>query len=124
MATNLSPACQLALLPRAERDAFLASCTPEELAALEYDWTGFWAGRTNSRPWGLESLAHSQRPGVGENTVGAEQVLRWARTPHQRIALVAETAADVRDVLVEGEVGHPGLFPPWCMPAINRPKGA
>jgi len=43
MATNLSPASQLALLPRAERDALLARGTPEELAALEYDWQGFWA---------------------------------------------------------------------------------
>ena len=49
MAPNLSPASQLALLPRAEREAFLNACTPEELAALEYDWAGMWA-RPNQLP--------------------------------------------------------------------------
>ena len=44
MGTNpLSPASQLALLPSEAREAFLAACTPEEIAALEYDWTGLWA---------------------------------------------------------------------------------
>ena len=46
---TLSPASRLALLPPAEREAFLASCTPEELAALEYDWAGLWA-RPNQLP--------------------------------------------------------------------------
>jgi hypothetical protein len=50
MATSLlSAASQLALLPASERDAFFDACTPEELAALEYDWPGFWA-RPNQLP--------------------------------------------------------------------------
>ena len=67
---TLSPASQLALLDREERQAFLKELKPEELAALEYDWTGFWSrsGPTAadaelegmvdlSRPW-LRQVAH------------------------------------------------------------------
>src|SRR5215510_9225178 len=107
MATShLSPASRLALLPRAEREAFLARCTPEELAALEFDWAGFWA-RPNQLPppgaWKVWLILSGR--GWSKTRAGAEQVLAWARTPKQRIALVAETAADARDVLIEGESG-------------------
>src|SRR5215471_13023856 len=123
MATNLSPASQLALLPRAERDAFIARCTPEELAALEYDWQGFWA-RPNQlpppAPWKVWLILAGR--GFGKTRAGAEQVITWARTPKQRIALVAETAADVRDVVVEGESGILACSPPWFMPTYQPTK--
>ena len=48
--------------------------------------------------------------GFGKSRAGAEQVRAWAATPKQRIALVGETAADVRDVMVEGETWHHGLL--------------
>src|SRR5262245_48933288 len=104
MATNLSPASRLALLPRQPREALLGQCTPEELAALEYDWAGLWA-RPNqlppSEPWKIWLVLSGR--GWGKTRAGAEQVIAWARTPKLRLALVAETAADVRDVVVEGE---------------------
>src|SRR5215510_2566308 len=103
MATNLSPASRLALLPRAERDAFLARCTPEELVALEYDWQGFWA-RPNQLPppgdWRAWLILAGR--GFGKTRAGAEQVIAWASQPQRRIALIAETSADCRDVLIEG----------------------
>lgn len=37
--------------------------------------------------------------------LGAEQVLRWVRKGYRRIHLVAPTAADARDTMVEGESG-------------------
>ena len=113
MATSLSPASRLALLPQAERQAFLARCTTEELAALEYDWQGFWA-RPNQlpppRPWKVWLILAGR--GFGKTRAGAEQVIAWARNPQHRIALVAETAADVRDVVVEGESGILACSPP------------
>ena len=60
--------------------------------------------------------------GWGKTRCGAEQVLGWAQTPHQRIALVAETAADCRDVLIEGESGILACSPPWCMPVYQPTK--
>lgn len=54
-----------------------------------------------------------------------------ARGKHSRIALVAETAADARDVMVEGESGllgvHPKAFRPMYEPSKRRvtwPNGA
>src|SRR5262245_53748821 len=123
MATNLSPASQLALLPRAERDAFLARCTAEELAALEYDWQGFWA-RPNQlpppAPWKVWLILAGR--GFGKTRAGAEQVIAWARAPKQRLALIGETAADTRDVMVEGESGILACSPPWCMPTYHPTK--
>jgi len=120
MATSLSPASRLALLPQAERQAFLARCTTEELAALEYDWQGFWA-RPNQlpppRPWKVWLILAGR--GFGKTRAGAEQVIAWARNPQHRIALVAETAADVRDVVVEGESGILACSPPWFKPTYQ-----
>lgn len=119
----LSPASQLALLPPDEREAFFAECTPEELAALEYDWTGFWA-RPNQLPppgpWKVWLILAGR--GFGKSRTGAEQVLAWAKTPKRRIALVAETAADARDVMVEGESGILACAPPWCQPKYEPSK--
>ena len=114
MATNLSRASQLALLPEADREAFLQQCTPDELAALEYDWARFWARPNQLPPSGVWKvwLILSGR-GWGKTRVGAEMVITWSRTPHLRMALVAETAADVRDVVVEGESGILSCSPPW-----------
>src|SRR6266704_2606908 len=39
-----------------------------------------------------------------------------------RIALVAETAADARDVMVEGESGILACAPPWCRPKYEPSK--
>jgi len=123
IASNLSPAQQLALLPQAERAAFFARCTPEELAALEYDWQGFWA-RPNQLPppgpWKVWLMLSGR--GFGKTRAGAEQVIAWARTPQLRIALVAETAADVRDVVAEGESGILACSPPWFMPTYQPTK--
>jgi len=76
--------------------------------------------------------------GYGKTRVGSETVRSWAcgNTPlapgkYSRIALVAETAADARDVMVEGESGilavHPPGFRPFYEPSKRRltwPNGA
>lgn len=54
--------------------------------------------------------------GFGKTWTGAQEtVSRSERVP--RIALVAPTAADARDIMVEGESGILACSPPW-----NRPK--
>lgn len=125
MATSslpLSIMSQLALLPEYERDAVLTNMTDEEVAALEYDWQ-MW-GRPNQLPptglWTIWLILAGR--GFGKSRAGAEQVITWARTPGMRIALVAETAADARDVLVEGESGIVACSPPWFRPKYEPSK--
>jgi phage terminase large subunit-like protein len=124
MAPNpLSPASRLALLPPAEREVFLAQLSPEEAASLEYDWRGLWARPSQlppPEPWKIWLILSGR--GWGKTRCGAEQVVSWAQTPKLRIALVAETAADARDVLVEGESGILACSPPWCMPLYQPTK--
>lgn len=123
MGTSVSPASHLALLGASDRADFLAACSAEELAALEYDWAGFWARPAQlppPAPWKVWLILAGR--GWGKTRAGAEQVLAWARTPERRIALIGETVADVRDVLVEGESGILACAPPWCLPTYQPSK--
>lgn len=108
----LSPAQLLANLPREEQEEYLASLSPAAKAALRYDWK-FWARPNQLEPEGdwMTWLILAGR-GFGKTRVGAETIRSWVcgRTPLSpgrcsRIALVAETAADGRDVMVLGESG-------------------
>lgn len=120
---TVSLAQQLASLPDREREALLAEMPDEEVAALEYDWA-FWA-RPNQlapadRAWKVWLILAGR--GYGKTRTAAEQVILWAREPKQRIALVAETAADARDVIVEGESGILACAPPWARPKYEPSK--
>ena len=61
--------------------------------------------------------------GFGKTRTGAE----WVRaqvydTGKRRIALVAPTAADARDVIVEGESGILAVSPEWDKPLYEPSK--
>jgi phage terminase large subunit-like protein len=125
-------------LPDDERLTLLAGLTDEVAAGLQHDWS-FWSRPSQRAPSGdwLTWLVLSGR-GWGKTRVGCEWVrsIVCGSTPlaagtHGRIALVAETAADARDVLVEGESGllsvHPTSFRPVYEPSKRRltwPNGA
>lgn len=98
--------------------AFLASLTPHERKRLDYQWD-FWARPAQLPPAGHWStwLINAGR-GFGKTRSGAEYVRDGIeRRGRRRVALVAATAADARDVMVEGESGILAVCPPW-----NRPK--
>jgi hypothetical protein len=61
--------------------------------------------------------------GFGKTRTGAEWV-RWMAEERlaDRMALVAPTAADVRDVMVEGESGILAISPPWFRPTYEPSK--
>jgi Terminase large subunit, T4likevirus-type, N-terminal len=62
--------------------------------------------------------------GFGKTKAGAEWVRNLAETKKaQRIALVAPTAADVRNVMVEGESGILAVSPPWFRPVYSPSIG-
>ena len=128
----------LAAQPEAARATALASLTDAAKAELLHHWP-FWARPEQLAPAGdwLTWLLLAGR-GYGKTRCGSE----WVRsevcgsTPlgkgrSKRIALVAETAADARDVMVQGDSGllavHPRAFRPVYEPSKRRltwPNGA
>lgn len=135
---NVSPAQLLASLPEPLRNEHLASLSTQERAFLAHHWP-FWARPDQLEPKGdwMTWLILAGR-GWGKTRTGAETIRSWAcgstplgRGMYKRIALVAETAADGRDVLVEGDSGilacHPKAFRPRYEPSKRRltwPNGA
>src|SRR5207253_2559189 len=94
----------LAVLPPAEREALLTSLSPAEAEAILYDWR-VWARPEQLLPAGdWDTWLILSGRGWGKTRTGAEVVREWSKTM-PRIALVGRTAADVRDVIVEGESG-------------------
>jgi phage terminase large subunit-like protein len=104
-------------LNEAEREKFLSSLSEETKAELKYHWP-FWA-RPNQLPpegdWTTWLLLAGR--GFGKSRCGAEWVRQIAKdNPGCRIAIVGETAADVRRVMIEGESGSLAVSPPDFMP--------
>lgn len=97
-----SPAETLAGLPEAERAAFIASLTPDEADALLYNWRGFLARPEQVLPdgdWDVWLVLAGR--GFGKTRTGAEAVREEVEQNRSgRIGLIAETAADARDVMV------------------------
>ena len=61
--------------------------------------------------------------GWGKTRVGAETVRAEVEAGRaKRVGLVAETAADGRDVIVEGESGILNISPPWFKPTYEPSK--
>jgi phage terminase large subunit-like protein len=94
--------------------------TEHDRAALAYDWK-FWA-RPNQLPppgdWRVWLLLAGR--GFGKSRTGAEWVKDQVDAGKcARVALVAPTAADARDVMVEGESGLLSVCPPWNHPTYN-----
>src|SRR5579883_2183900 len=124
ISSTKSPAERLAALPGKTRDAVFARLTPEEIAGFPWDWLGWWA-RPNQLPppgpWRVWLLLAGR--GFGKTRTGAE----WVRSKIEsgqakRIALVAPTAADARDVLVEGPGGILSISPPHFRPVYEPSK--
>ena len=101
-----SEAAFLAALDPPERAAALAALGRYETSALNHDWR-FWARPAQLPPegaWRVWLLLAGR--GFGKTRSGAEYIrARIESRSARRVALVAPTAADARDVMVEGESG-------------------
>lgn len=98
----------------------LSSLDPKVKAELKYHWP-FWARPDQLPPEGKWTtwLLLAGR-GYGKSRCGAEWVRQIAKDhPGCRIALVGETAADVRRVMVEGESGILAVSSPDFMPEYS-----
>ncbi len=90
----------------AEQDEWLSQLTDREKAELNHNWK-FWARPNQVEPEGdwLTWMVLAGR-GFGKTRMGSEWIRKIAHeNPGCRIALVAETAADARDVMILGDSG-------------------
>lgn len=92
-------------MPPAQVKAALASLTDEQCEQLLHDWR-FIARDEQIAPGGdwLTWLVLAGR-GFGKTRLGAEWVREQVKSGVMRLHLVAPTASDARDVMVEGESG-------------------
>ena len=91
--------------------------------SLRYHWRSH--ARPNQLPppgdWRIWLLLSGR--GFGKSRAGCEWVRAHVEAgTAKRIALVAPTAADARDVLVEGESGLLACSPPWFRPTYESSK--
>ena len=113
----------VAELPPKERERVLADLDPE---MLQWDWS-FW-GRPEQIPpkddsWNVFLFLAGR--GAGKTRSAAEWIREKAKQNNLgqiRFALVARTAADVRDVIVEGESGIINVTPPSERPLYEPSK--
>lgn len=102
---------------------WIASLTDQEAAELIYNWE-FLARPEQlpaNTPWKVWLVLAGR--GWGKSRTGAEWVRAYAENnSNARIAAVARTAADVRDVMIEGESGIMSVCPPWNYPTYEPSK--
>jgi predicted phage terminase large subunit-like protein len=114
----------LASLPLQQRLMALESLSEAQRVDLAYAWRELWARPKQLSPIGdwRTWLVLAGR-GFGKTRLGVEWVREVAEAhPGWRIALVGRTAADVRDVIVEGESGLLSVCPPWAAPVYEPSK--
>lgn len=112
LSSNLSPNASLAEALASNPEflqSYLRQLKQAEIEAIEFDWN-FWSRRNQREPegdWSVWAIIAGR--GFGKTRTGAEWVRSLAYAPGStpltggkigHIALVAETAADARDVMV------------------------
>jgi len=89
-----------------------------EIAASLFDWEGEFARPEQCEPegpWFIWALNAGR--GFGKTRTGAEWIRKEAlRAPGRRGGIIARTAADIRDVMIEGPSGILACCAPWEMP--------
>ena len=104
---NFSPIASLRLLPEAQRAALIDSLTERQAEEILWDWA-CWARAEQIAPDGdWQTWAYIAGRGAGKTRSGAEWVRAKVRQGAGRVALIAPTAGDAREVMVEG---HSGLL--------------
>ena len=116
----------LARLPEQERTRILQSLTDEEAHLINTGWD-FWL-RQNQKPpdreeWSFIHWLILAGRGWGKTLVGAHATNEVAAAAAiGRIHLIGEDAADVRDVMIEGETGILRISPPEFKPTYEPSK--
>jgi phage terminase large subunit-like protein len=93
------------------------------LEALRCRWS--LHARTSQREpagnWDIWAIITGR--GWGKTRTAGETIRQWVESgQYSRLHLVAATAADARDTMVEGESGILAISPPWCKPNYEPSK--
>jgi phage terminase large subunit-like protein len=118
-----SMAERIAKLSPEQKAIALQGFDPER---LQWDWS-FWGRPEQQRPEGDDwnIWLYLAGRGAGKTRTAAEWIREEAKHTNKgqiRFALVARTAADVRDVIVEGESGIINVTPPSERPLYEPSK--
>ena len=118
-----SMAERIAKLSPEQQALALQGFNPER---LQWDWS-FWGRPEQQRPEGDDwnIWLYLAGRGAGKTRTAAEWIREEAKYTNKgqiRFALVARTAADVRDVIVEGESGIINVTPPSERPLYEPSK--
>lgn len=118
-----SMAERIAKLSQEQQALALQGFDPER---LQWDWS-FWGRPEQQRPEGDDwnIWLYLAGRGAGKTRTAAEWIREEAKYTNKgqiRFALVARTAADVRDVIVEGESGIINVTPPSERPLYEPSK--
>lgn len=96
----------------------VAALPADEAATLFYDWR-FWARPGQMPPsWNWRVWVLTGGRGCGKSWTGANWINEKAQTT-ERLALIGRTAADIRDVMIEGDSGLLRQAPPWFQPTYE-----
>ena len=117
----------LAAMPYSQRRATLqkmkSRLSTVESTEIEYQWP-LWARQGQLEPddpWHIWLLLAGR--GFGKTRTGAEWVrARVESGASRRIALVARTPHEVRDIMIQGDSGILSVCPPWNTPVWESSK--
>jgi phage terminase large subunit-like protein len=113
----------LGSLSKEEHERLSASLSDGEAAALHFEWSAWARKEQLTPPPPYEGWLILAGRGWGKTRTGAEAVRSEVESGRsRRIGLVAETSADGRDVVVEGESGILACSPPWARPLYEPSK--
>lgn len=101
----------------------MARLPARTIAILRYDWECLFARPDQLPPEGdWHTWLVKAGRGWGKTRCGAEWIRARAFTGFRRLAMIGQTAADVRDVMVTGPSGILTISPPWFMPRYEPSK--
>lgn len=108
-------------------DAALEELTEDQARALNSDWE-FW-GRPDQQEPAVFASAEKKvwfvkaGRGYGKTRTGAETVKKRVRAGKAgRLGIIAPTAGDARDIMIEGESGLLAVHPDWWKPHYEPSK--
>ena len=110
-------------LPPDEIKAAIDSLSNADALAILFDWPTWARPNQLAPPGNWRTWLVLAGRGWGKTKTGAEWVRSHVESGNaRRIALVAATAADARDVMVEGDSGILECSSPWCKPVYEPSK--